>query len=180
MCGMSEHNKTRRLFFALWPSGKTRQAIVDTYSSLSLPAKGRTPPWQNLHITLHFIGQVSEEIKDCMHAAAQQLEIKSFILNFDRLGYFSRAKILWMGCQQVPAELTQLHTSLGVTLTTCGYQLEKRVYAPHITLKRKCPRTELKQAEFSIPWQVNQFVLVESVPEEHGVSYHVIETYPLT
>ena len=64
-------------------------------------------------------------------------------------------------------------------LLECDYQSEKRVYAPHVTLMRKLT----KPGDFSeidhIAWQVNEFVLVESVPVDGGVKYEVIENYPL-
>ena len=140
----------------------------------------------NLHVTLHFIGSVTEDVKNCMHSAAQIISSNSFDCNLDRFGSFGRARILWMGCQNVSLELTQLHHKLGVALENCGYQnqSEKRVFSPHVTLIRKYvspPGNQIaEQIGFSIPWRVEEFVLVESITYKEGVNYQVIENYPLS
>jgi 2'-5' RNA ligase len=225
---MKESIKTQRLFFALWPSEPVRQSIVDTFALLTssqriahdlvrgqtsglatglaskitpelMPAHGYIVQAQNLHITLHFVGQVTAQTRDCMHRAAQTLtptsarnitpvnRVNSFRLVLDRFGHFSKAKIFWMGAQGVPSELIKLQQQLGVALKSCGYNAETRKYQPHVTLMRKYSDPQLwnrdELTEFSIPWQVDEFVLVESMPNTHsqgrGVNYQVIEKYPL-
>ncbi len=180
--------KSRRLFFALWPTDQLRHAIVKTFSQLSQSVEGRIMQPHNLHVTLHFVGSVTNEIKDCMHTAAQTISSDPFECELDRFGSFRKARILWMGCQNVPVELRQLHNKLGVALENCGYQTEKRIFSPHVTLKRKCvspltnqiTRQIADQIDFSIPWLVNEFVLVESLSGKQGVNYQVIEKYPLS
>ena len=171
--------KTRRLFFALWPSDNVRHSIVEIYSQLPKQIKGPVIQPQNLHITLHFPGSVTEENKDCMHIAAQAVRSASFECNLDYVGYFSRAKIFWMGYQHQSVELVQLHRDLGESLAHCGYQSEPRQYKPHVTLMRKCLDPLDANKDFIIPWYVDEFVLVESVSRSDGVHYQVIEKYPL-
>jgi len=171
--------KTHRLFFALWPSAQVRHSIVESFSHLPPPVKGRFMQPHNLHVTLHFIGSVTEEIKDCMHVAAQGVVAKGFDIELNCYGHFSKAKILWMGLQNIPAELIQLHKNLGVALSGCGYQCDKRDYSPHATLMRKCTKPIMGQQKFSILWAVNDFVLVESIPGDSGVNYRVIERYSM-
>lgn len=172
--------KTPRLFFALWPDNQLRHAIVETFSPLPQPPGGRIMQPHNLHMTLHFVGSVSDEVKDCMHQAAQTVRAKTFECHLDCFGVFPKAKIFWMGCQHRPVELLQLNKILGVALENCGYQPEKRDFTPHVTLLRKCTSPVPDQQGFSIPWRVNEFVLVESCMDRHGVNYQVIEKYPLS
>lgn len=169
-----------RLFFALWPSELVRQSVINTAMPLARKLDGRIIKRHNLHVTLHFIGQVSEEIKECMHEAAQTVTSESFSVNLDHFGHFSRAKIFCMGANTVPAGLIRLHDQLGEALSKCGYQCDKRPYSPHVTLMRKCKKVSSGQREFSIPWAVNKFVLVESVQDVSGLNYRVIERYPLS
>jgi 2'-5' RNA ligase len=171
--------KTNRLFFALWPSEQVRRSIVDASLPLSSQLEGRVIRPQNLHITLHFIGQVTEDIKRCMHISAQTVSVDSFTVKLDRFGYFKRAKILWIGPRQLPDELVRLHQDLGKALSPCGYKSETRQYNPHVSLMRKCARPKAVQNELTIPWSANEFVLVESIQTESGVDYQVIEHYPL-
>ena len=134
----------------------------------------------NMHVTLHFVGSVTNEMKDCMHTAAQTISSEPFECHLDRFGSFRKARILWMGCQNVSVELRQLHHKLGVALANCSYQTEKRIFSPHVTLKRKCVSPLANQVGFTIPWLVNEFVLVESLIDKQGVNYQVIEKYPLS
>ena len=134
---------------------------------------------ENLHTTLHYVGQVTESTKDCMHAAAQSVKAEAFQLNLDRFGLFPKAKILWMGVQNTPEQLFQLHKKLGTALEDCGFVTDERTYAPHLTLLRKCRGPVPEKLNFSIPWCVEEFVLVESITCKEGVKYQVLERYSL-
>lgn len=173
-------DKTRRLFFALWPSQVVRQRIIETMSAISLPKKGRTTQAANLHVTLHYLGPVTADVQACMHKAAQTVAAPAFELTLDRLGCFPRAGILWMGCSQQPAELSLLYKNLAMAITPCGYQIGPRFYSAHVTLMRKYRPVQISHADFSIRWPVHEFVLVESISEQSGVSYQVVEKYPLS
>ncbi len=85
--------KSRRLFFALWPTDQLRHAIVKTFSRLSQSDEGRIMQPHNLHVTLHFVGSVTNEIKDCMHTAAQTISSDPFECELDRFGSFRKARI---------------------------------------------------------------------------------------
>ena len=84
-----------------------------------------------------------------------------------------------MGCQDRPVELMLLRDKLGESLVNCGYQIESRDYKPHVTLMRKCMTSVSTTKDFIIPWLVDEFVLVESIPGSGSVNYKVIEKYPL-
>lgn len=175
-----------RLFFALWPDKQTRQSIVEVFSQLPAQKNARPMPPHNLHVTLHFVGNITDESRDKMHLAAQNINSSTFTLDLDCFGYFSKAKIFWMGCHKPPpVALLELYKDLGRALAECGYQFKPRFYTPHITLMRKCTSAEYikllaKNPHFSIPWMVNEFVLVESQMDQHGVNYRVIEHYPFS
>ena len=176
---MNDSQKRSRLFFALWPPQQVRQAIVDASSRLPRMKKCRDVKQANLHITLHFIGSVTEETRNCMRAAAASVNAASFELRLDHFGRFPRARVLWMGCHDVPVEVKQLYEQLGTALKACGYQPEQRAFAPHLTLKRKCNKPDIPGFDFSVPWPVKEFVLVESITHPEGVEYRIIDTYPL-
>ena len=178
------NEKTQRLFFALWPSQQERKAVVDASLAVTGQSSGRVIPRQNLHITLHFIGQANDELKACLHTAAQSTSGKAFKLTLDQFGYFRRAKTFWLGPKTIPAALVALHRDLGDALSPCGFQREQREYQPHVSLIRKCSGAMSSQHGVATPcslnWTVNEFVLLESVSVEQGVRYRVIERYPLT
>lgn len=177
---MNNTIKTHRLFFALWPSDQVRQSIVDVFYSLPQKIKGRVMRPHNLHATLHFVGQVTEPTKDCMHVAAQSVNAEAFQLDLDCFGHFPKAKIFWMGTPNPPVQLVLLHKKLGAAIEDCGFNADTRPFSPHVTLMRKHSGPVPAKTEFSIPWRVEEFVLVESITYKEGVKYQVIEKYPLT
>jgi len=176
---MSGHIKTHRLFFALWPSDLVRRSIGEVLSRLPVQINGRAVQPHNLHETLHFVGQVTESTKDCVHAAAQSVKAEGFQMNLDRLGLFPKAKIFWMGAQNTPEQLMQLHMKLGTALEDCSFVTDERAFSPHLTLLRKCRGPVPENINFSIPWCVEEFVLVESITYKEGVKYQVLERYSL-
>jgi 2'-5' RNA ligase len=171
---------TRKVFFALWPEEKVRQQIVNTFAcSAKNKIVAGVMHADNLHITLHFIGHVSQQKMACMDKLAQTVKAHKFALTLNHYDYFYRPKVLWMGLQTTPAALTLLHRQVGEALTKCDYQTELRPYAPHLTLLRKFPQpSELVTFE-PINWLVKDFVLLESVPIVAGVRYKVLRRYKL-
>ena len=176
---MEEKHKKRRLFFALWPSARVRESIVETSSPLLHEMTGRVMRPQNFHITLHYIGSATDDKRDCLHKAAQSIVAHPFEFSLDRFGHFSKAKIFWAAAQDIPPELSRLHQNLGKALSECDYHSDLRPYLPHVTLLRKCVNPVLEYEEFSISWHVDEFVLVESLQDGPAVRYQVIETYSL-
>lgn len=153
--------------------------MVKTHDLLKRPVTGRLILPENLHITLHFIGSVTEEVKTCLHQAALSVVAEPFDIRLERFGYFDKAKIFWMAPKTIPPALSSLHERLGSAFASCGYKSDSRPYSPHVSLLRKAKSTPLQYPEFTIDWQVDDFVLVESVSTADGVEYNVIERYPL-
>lgn len=176
---MNNSQKTYRLFFALWPTERVRSSIADVFLKCPQPV-ARVMESRNLHVTLYFLGQVTESERDCMHFAAQSVKAEKFQLSLDCFGYFSKAKIFWVGLENIPVQLSQLHQTLGGALVACGFKRDERPYAPHVTLMRKCVDPVIPREDFSINWRVDEFVLVESVQSVSGVEYRVLETYSLS
>ncbi len=133
----------------------------------------------NIHLTLHYIGPVSEEDMECLIDAAKEVEGSPFKLGLDRLGYFKRPKVLWLGCEETPAGYIELLEQLAEKIADCGFKMDERENRPHVTLRRKVPRPKEYADIKTIEWEVDQFVLVESVSIKGGVSYQVVNSYPL-
>jgi len=152
---------------------------VETSCPLLHEMDGRIIAPENFHITLHFIGSVTDEEKDCLHQAARRLTFQPFDLSLDNFGFFEKAKIFWMGLQTAPAELSHLHQNLAEAFLACDYPPDPRPYSPHVSLLRKAGKKPVAYQPFSISWHVDEFVLIESLSSPDGVKYKVIEKYPL-
>ncbi len=172
--------KDIRIFFALWPDPSIRRELQRIAASTRLPRPARTVPEYNLHLTLHFIGNVYFQDLDCMQRAARDLGARRFELVLDCHGFFARPRVGWLGCSETPAALAELHAALGARLKTCGYRAEKRPYHPHVTFARKLTSPPRCAPFEPLCWSVDNFVLIESRPVDGGVRYEVMETYPLS
>ncbi len=172
--------KDVRIFFALWPDEKVRQKMADLFPGFALdPRRCRFLTPGNLHLTLHFIGNVSFEELKCLRHRATGIEAKSFVIEIDCQGYFKKPKLLWLGCSQVPQALPRLQLRLGEQLLPCGFMPERRPFHPHVSIARKLTAAA-KRVEFEpIRWVIDRFVLVESKSIPGGVQYQVIDEYPL-
>jgi 2'-5' RNA ligase len=172
--------KDIRLFFALWPDAALRQRLHEAALTIAVAGAARRVAIANLHLTLHFIGNVYFDEMDCIQRQARRVDAGAFRLELDCQGFFSKPRVGWLGCSVIPDALAELHRQLGTRLQDCGYRPEARRYHPHVTVARKLAALET-DAEFSaISWAVTEFALIEVQAIENGVQYRVVETYPLT
>ncbi|MGD2119061.1 MAG: RNA 2',3'-cyclic phosphodiesterase [Chromatiales bacterium] len=170
-----------RVFFALWPDARVREQIRHSAKKIQLASPtGRIIKPDNLHITLHFIGNINTEVLSCMRQQAKQVKAPRFELRLDRSGYFKKPGIVWIGCSHIPNNLMHLHQQLGKKLGLCEFHPERRKYQPHVTIRRKSAIPELPDKLPPIHWPVDQFALIRSNANPDGsVSYEVVENYPL-
>lgn len=172
--------KDSRVFFALWPHEALRERLNRAAKTIPVECPSRRVPRVNLHLTLHFIGNVYFDQLACLQRQARRVKTDTFELGIDRQAIFSKPRVAWLGCNEIPAALTGLHQLLGQQLGLCDYQPEARHYNPHVTVARKIGYIPETCKFESITWQVREFVLVEVRQVDKGVQYRVVETYPLT
>ena len=168
---------TRRLFFALWPDDSTRQALFH-WQTHNLPPDVRWSHRADLHMTLHFLGQVDSALLEPLRELGGQMAAPCFALVLDEIGHWRKPQILWAGCSSVPGELPQLHKHLGAGLNGIGIETEERTFKPHVTLARKVRQQPPVQPLKPLTWPVSELVLVESRPGDAPM-YHPIGRWPL-
>jgi 2'-5' RNA ligase len=171
--------RRRRLFLALWPEDAVRRRLRDLLEKGLSIRSGRPEPVANLHITLVFIGDVAADRVDAIEQAIAGVSAAAFELLLERVGYWERPRILWLGPREVPPALYALVKDLRTVLETCGVQPETRPYLPHMTLARKVHRPPPPATLEPIRWPVSGFSLMESVPVERRSSYRELATWPL-
>ena len=169
-----------RIFYALWPDAMTRRKIQRVYDGVGpLKGVGRPVRLQNLHMTLHFIGNVAESMLPCYLRAGDAVRVSPFTLKLNSCGGFANARVSWLGCHVFPLQLSQLHEQLGRQLVDCGFAVENRPFRPHVTMARKVRGEIARQGIETIRWPVERFVLLQSEPVEGGVRYRVRHSWPL-
>ena len=170
---------TRRLFFALWPDEGIREEL-DRVSRHAVRKRGKRVRGENLHITLAFIGQVPADTASCLRQAAAEIRGQRFTLRLDRIGYWPRPRILWLGPSHTPAALRHLVGDLNRQLgQECGYTPEKRPWQAHVTLARKCTASREEPTPQTVDWAAGHFSMVESVTDPAGARYRVLDSWPL-
>lgn len=169
-----------RLFFALWPDAGTRNALAATARQFQKACGGRSPPAENLHLTLAFLGNVAAMRLPELRVVADAVIAETFELDLARAGYWRAQRLAWAAPLDCPPALTGLHDQLTDALRLHGFQTERRAFKPHVTLLRDAAPPPL-HADSMMPahWPVRDFVLACSEPASQGVRYRVIGTWLL-
>lgn len=126
-----------RLFIAINFNEKLKSDLYSIINRLEkFSESGNFTRWENLHLTLHFIGETSN-IK-AIKSAMEKVDLSAFPINFKGLGKFKRnvGDIYWIGAEKSP-ELENLHKILYDALLEKGFSLESGKFKPHLTLGRK-------------------------------------------
>ncbi|MBX9805392.1 MAG: RNA 2',3'-cyclic phosphodiesterase [Alphaproteobacteria bacterium] len=175
---MGEH---RRLFL-----GIPLPEDVSTKISLQIGHfLGKVIPFQNWHITLHFLGNVEEARCPLVDEALQSLDLGvSFPLIFDHVGAFpssKRARTLILGTKESP-QMNALVQTTGNALTSLGFILEARPHVPHVTVRRFHPPKNvtdvLKTHLFEeVNMTVDHLILFESMLNQGPVHYERLNVY---
>ena len=121
-----------RLFVALSLNTPTKEALLAAIQQLRRQGRGNFTRPENLHLTLAFLGEVSNT-KPAIKAL-QQIQAPAFSLTFHRIGHFG--DLYWAGVQP-SQELSRLHQQATAALQAEGFLLENRLFRPHLTLCRE-------------------------------------------
>lgn len=167
----------RRLFFALWPEDELRTRIVRATRAEVRGTGGKPTPPENLHMTLHFLGAVPDELIAPLIERVSVLPLDPFELTLDQYGYWQRARTLWLGLQETPPALAELARDLGRVSDELGLPRQRRAFIPHMTLARKVNRLTPRDPPRSMHWPVNEFVLIESVLGGRHSRYTILEHF---
>ncbi len=140
-----DSRQTIRSFVAVELSDEAKDVLVRLQSRLKevIPPKTlRWTPPKNIHLTLHFLGDVSRDVLEPATLALQDVatRISPFSLQLSNLGCFPntrRPRIVWVGLSGDMQILVRLHKELGIQLQKgIGFQPESRPFKPHLTIGR--------------------------------------------
>ena len=165
-----------RVFFALWPNSETRSsiyAVAQHFKSEKILLVKKS----NLHITLEFLGEVSEYNQQQLIDKANLIQAEPFEINLSHIGWWRKPGVLWIGTHHIPEPLLNLVKSIKQAVIQQGLETDERSYKPHVTIARKAKQIQLPKQTIDIRWQVNGFALVESKSTEMGVAYQIIQQW---
>lgn len=171
--------KSRRLFFALWPTDALRLAIDEAARPLLEGRQARPIPAENFHITLAFLGSVREALLAPIKDAAASVLCPPFDLRLDRVETWRRAELLCVVPSTASSELALLVEQLWTNLLQLQFEPDHKEFKPHVTLAREWRGPRVGQACGPFVWPTSEVVLVESHTEPRGSQYHTLEQWPL-
>ena len=144
----------------------------------------------NMHLTLKFIGNTTEESIDSINNAIHDVvKDTPFInLSISGTGCFSkrdRANTLWVGIKGDLDKLEQLILNINNKLEPLGFPIERRKFLPHITIARinsnqkKKPDISnfLNTTFMKLPMKIAKINLMQSQSFPNGSFYTILDTH---
>lgn len=106
--------------------------------------------------------------------------IKPFQLSIEHFAYYPKTEIGCVEIQEGKQRLKQLKTHINQCLANEGLHFgkDKHSFRPHVTLFRECQPLGDIQQMLELSAKVERFCLMESVQNEKGVYYEVLEEWP--
>ncbi|MBI3149674.1 MAG: RNA 2',3'-cyclic phosphodiesterase [Betaproteobacteria bacterium] len=169
----------QRLFFALWSPAAVRERLGVLVQAAARRAEARPTRPETLHLTLVFLGNCRTDQVAALCAGAAACRVEPFMLAFDQLGCWKTKGIVWLAPQLPAPELLALEQRLRQLALGLGLELDRRPYAPHLTLARKARLPFPAQALEALRWPVEDFRLIESRLTPAGPTYHELARWPL-
>lgn len=178
---------TERLFIALTLPLSVREVLAAL--AQPLPDVNWTRLDQ-LHITLRFLGDVSDEKIAPMIERLATVRVAPFILPIEGVGTFPPnrpPRVIWAGVGQGHPRLFQLRQRLDDALLACGLDLDVRTFHPHATLARCGESAGPAVAHWlhasrdfaAPPFRVESFDLYSSELRPSGAVHTLKHSFPL-
>lgn len=175
------------------PAGieKGLEAVASDLKQLRINA--RFTRVTSIHLTLKFLGDIEasrvERIGQVLEKSAQK--IGRFTVSIEGVGVFpslKRPRIVWVGVREEPM-LVSLQRDIESNLEILDFEVEKRLFKPHLTLARiKSSKglpdlrayLEDEGPEFAIgSFEVHDFHLYQSILRPQGAEYRQLSTHAL-
>jgi len=175
-----------RLFVAAETPDSVRESIRLYMEGLK-KSFGNVVKWvapENLHVTIKFLGEVSERnagtVKACMDSAASATE--PFTLTLEGIGFFpgdGHPRVVWIGADGGCESLLEVYQNLENCLETEGFDRDDKPFSAHLTIGRVKKFKELvlpaRIPEFEpATFDVEGLSLVRSVLKPEGPVYETI------
>ena len=126
-----------RTFVAIEVSNKdVLNSIHKIQTELNIKAK--PVELHNMHFTVQFLGEVSEEMVRKISDALNSIEFSTFSISFMGVGVFPKPsfpRVIWIGTNDGVNELEKLAEMIRTKLSQIGFHPDKK-FKPHVTIFR--------------------------------------------
>ncbi len=182
----------KRLFAAIkiHPSEK----FLNTYHGMKSALVSEKIKWvnpDNIHLTLKFFGETSEDnIDDICEAIDESVVgVEPFNLVMRRSGIFGskyNPRVIWFGFED-SAEIQTLFFNMKKYLERAGFEYDRQNFVPHLTIARikyiqnkknfQLVIDRFKEADIQDEL-IDRVILYESILTQQGPVYEVVEEFP--
>lgn len=140
-------------------------------------------PKENLHITLNFIGDVFEDKTALAVKAVEEAVMKHEIFfasstTVNCFGSQKYARVIWANIERHAQRVSGIQESLKINLEASGFEQEKRVYTPHITIARCKEGVNiarlLPDIKFDFKIKISKIALFKSTLESRGAVHEIL------
>ena len=172
--------EARRLFFALALPKPLQQQVITWRAESFAADAGRPVAAANLHMTLAFLGEISEQKANVLVDIASRIQSPDFSMQLDDLGHWPRPGVVWLGTRRAPTALLQLASLLRSHAARNGCHQSNLPFHPHISLLRGA--TQPLALPASTPqWTLTaaDFGLYESRFHQGRTRYQCLHSWPL-
>jgi len=118
----------------------TDQGILSSIENLqaSLRIGAKPVELQNMHFTLLFLGEITEDMAQRVQNELKTIKFDSFDVSFEGVGAFPKPKfprVVWIGVKNGAAQLVEIAKIVEEKLSPLGFKSDKE-FKPHITAFR--------------------------------------------
>ncbi len=185
-----------RTFLAITLPPEVQGALSDLQQTLAAShAKVTWVAPENLHVTMKFLGSITEERRQAVAAMLRRVaqHEEPFPLGVDGgVGAFpsmTSPRVIWTGLSTGKEGVTRLAAAIEREGEALALAKDERPFAAHVTLGRvRSPKHRhalvraLQECAWKAPapWRVTSLTLYQSILGSDGPTYSVLEEAPLT
>ena len=123
---------------------------------------GRAVPEDKLHMTLLFMPEVRPELEERLLAVAASVPAPCWSLSFNSLAHWAGSSVMVLLASEVAVGLRAWQGQLATAVTKIGIASDKRLWQPHVTLRRGVTRRAEAASVAAMDWQLQSFSLFAS------------------
>ena len=182
-----------RIFCAIELPQAARRLILAHIARLKEKVPHAKASWArdaNLHLTLKFLGEIpTTSVADFSKAVSLAVtQVQPFSIRFEQTGIFpthGQPRVLWIGINDLPAQLSELHARIEEESARAGFAKETRPFHPHLTIARlrhpdnaRALTVAHKQMEFDpVEIAVAELLVIRSELSSEGSKYTVVSRH---